>query len=204
MILVILVCLVLKIFVSIRVIRGPKNSMNHQELTFREEVTPADIQHVRELIVSSGFFTAAEADVAAELVEERLAKGIKSGYYFLFAEQAGRVVGYTCFGPIACTIASYDLFWIAVHNDCRGKGIGKELLRRSEACMAALGGARVYIETASRGQYEPTRQFYLTGGYREEAVLQDFYAPGDSKVVYVKVLELQESNISKNPERTGK
>ena len=134
--------------------------MQNRALTFREQVTPDDIEHVRELIDSSGFFSAVEADVAAELVEERLAKGLKSGYYFLFAEQDHKVIGYTCFGPIACTIASYDLFWIAVHNDFRGQGIGKELVRRSEDIIAALGGTRVYIETASRGQYGPTRQFH--------------------------------------------
>ena len=162
--------------------------MEKKELIFREQVTPDDIQHVRDLIDVSGFFSAAEADVAAELVEERLAKGVKSGYYFLFAEQDHQVIGYTCFGPIACTLASYDLFWIAVHNDFRGQGLGKELVRRSEDIIASLGGTRVYIETASRGQYEPTRQFYLNCGYQEEAILQDFYAPGDSKVIYVKVI----------------
>jgi ribosomal protein S18 acetylase RimI-like enzyme len=123
-----------------------------------------------------------------ELIEERLVKGLRSGYHFLFAEQNGQVLGYTCFGPIACTIASYNFYWIVVHNNARGRGIGKELLRRSEEIIAAQGGERLYIETASRDQYNPTRRFYFDCGYRKEALLEDFYAPGDGKVIYVKVL----------------
>lgn len=130
----------------------------------------------------------AEIDVAVELVEERLSKGESSGYYFVFAEQGGRVVGYTCFGPIPCTIASFDLYWIAVHDSCRGQGVGKALMRKSEESIAAMGGTRVYIETSSRAQYVPTRQFYFACGYQEAAILADFYAPGDGKVIYLKVL----------------
>lgn len=165
--------------------------MDSMSIIYREQVTADDMQHVRAIIESSGFFTADEADVAVELVHERLAKGISSGYYFLFAEQGGKVVGYSCFGPIACTISSHDLFWIAVHNDVRGQGIGKSLLQKSEEKIAQIGGTRIYVETASREQYTPTRAFYLGCAYREEARLEDFYAPGDDKVVYVKVVSPQ-------------
>ena len=157
-------------------------------LTFRQEVLQSDPRHVRELTTSTGFFADAEIDVAVELVEERLSKGESSGYYFVFAEQGGRVVGYACFGPIPCTVASYDLYWIAVHESRRGQGVGKALMRKSEELIAAMGGTRVYIETASRAQYVPTREFYFACGYQQAALFEDFYAPGDGKVVYLKVL----------------
>ena len=48
---------------------------------------------------------------------------------------------------------------------------------------------QVYIETSNREQYAPTRGFYLRCGYRQEALLKDFYAVGDDKVIYGKVLE---------------
>ncbi|GAK58202.1 hypothetical protein U27_05175 [Candidatus Vecturithrix granuli] len=162
--------------------------MKTDTLIFREDVFPTDVGHVRDIVASTGFFFEAEIEVAVELVQDRLTRGLASEYYFVFAEQDGKVLGYTCFGPIACTLASYDLYWIAVHHDARGKGIGKQLLAQSEKCIAARGGQRVYIETASREQYEPTRKFYLSCGYREEAILEDFYAPGDGKVIYVKAL----------------
>ncbi|MEW6381468.1 MAG: GNAT family N-acetyltransferase [bacterium] len=163
--------------------------MDFSTITYRDTVEPGDRENVRRIIESSGFFFPDEIDVAVELVDERLAKGIRSGYYFLFAEQGQRVLGYSCFGPIACTVASYDIFWIAVHNDFRGLGLGKRLLARSEQMIGSLKGERIYVETSSRQIYEPTRIFYQHCGYQEEAILKDFYASGDDKVIYVKKIQ---------------
>ena len=44
------------------------------------------------------------------------------------------------------------------------------------------------MDTSQRTEYASTRAFYESCGYLQEAVLRDFYAPGDGKVVYCKVL----------------
>jgi ribosomal protein S18 acetylase RimI-like enzyme len=160
----------------------------NDDLTFRETLNPPDTEHVRAIVQSTGFFSPAEVEIAVELAIERLVKGLDSGYHFLFAEQNNRVVGYSCFGPIPGAQASIDLYWIAVHNDFRGAGIGKKLMVESERAIKRMGGRRIYVETSSRAQYQPTRAFYLACGYKQEALLEDFYAPGDSKVIYVKVI----------------
>ena len=157
-------------------------------LSYRQDVRPMDRDSVREIVRSSGFFSSEEISIALELVEERLEKGEKSGYFFLFASQAGRVCGYSCFGPIAGSLYSYDLYWIAVHDSLRRRGIGKDLLSKSETIIRERGGKQVYIETSSRLQYETTLAFYLDNGYRKDAFLENFYAPGDSKIILVKVL----------------
>jgi D-alanine-D-alanine ligase len=162
--------------------------MSGASITLRERVDPSDRQTVRSILESSGFFYPAEVDVAVELVAERLAKGEASGYFFLFAEGPQGTAGYACFGPIACTQTSYDLYWIGVRQDQRRRGLGRRLLAASEEAIRQKGGRRVYVETSSRDLYEPTRQFYLRCGYRVEAVLEEFYGPGDGKVVFVKVL----------------
>lgn len=155
---------------------------------FREEVRPGDAAAVRDIVASTGFFHDHEIAVAVELVAERLQKGLESGYRFLFAERGGRTLGYSCYGEIACTSGSYDLYWIAVHEDCRRLGIGRLLLGRTEARIAGLGGRAVWVETSGQAKYLPTRRFYLGSGYSEAAVLKDFYDAGDDKVVYVKRL----------------
>jgi D-alanine-D-alanine ligase len=159
-------------------------------IAFRHEATLDDCRIVREIVASTGFFSVVEIEVAVELVEDRLAKGDASGYYFVFAECDGQTLGYACYGPIALTAASYDLFWIAVGQAHQGQKIGKILLEKSEELIRAAGGRQVYIETSNRGQYASTRGFYLRCGYREAAVLKDFYDLGDDKVIYEKVLEL--------------
>lgn len=157
-------------------------------LTFREQVRPGDAGVVREIVASSGYFHDHEIGVAVELVEERLQRGPESGYLFLFAERQGRVLGYACYGEIACTRGSYDLYWIAVRQDCRGQGIGGRLLRAAEERIAAAGGRAIWVETSGRPQYQPTRDFYLRCGYAQEALMRDFYDEGDDKVLYVKRL----------------
>ena len=160
----------------------------HQFLTmFRYEATPSDRQLVRTIVNSSKFFTPAEVEVAVQLVDERLAKGPASGYRFIFAERRGQTCGYACFGPIAATQASYDLYWIVVDRLHQRQGIGQALLDEVERLIQREGGHRVYVDTSNRDEYTPTRTFYERCGYRAEAVLSDFYAPGDSKVIYVKV-----------------
>jgi D-alanine-D-alanine ligase len=155
---------------------------------YRENVTPADREAVGRLVRATGFFSEEEAGIAEELVDERLAKGEASGYLFLFAEEGGRLLGYTCFGPIPGSVHSYDLYWIAVDPDERGKGLGKKLMAESERIMAGRGGKRVYADTSSRPQYEPTRSFYHSCGYLQATVLADFYAPADGKTIFVKTL----------------
>ena len=162
--------------------------MSTTTIAFRSSVSEKDLAAVRQMAESTGFFYPEEVDTAVELVDDRLLKGPKCGYHFLFAEQDGRTVGYTSFGPIACTKESFDLYWIVVAGDYRGKGLGTRLLAQSEDSIYALGGRRVYIETSARPLYEPTRAFYIARGYSVVAEMEDFYAPGDAKVVYVKVL----------------
>lgn len=156
--------------------------------TFRTELRPGDEEAVRSIVASTGFFHDEEIDIAVELVQERRAKGDASGYHFLFLEQGGRVVGYACWGPIPATRSSHDLYWIAVEAGARGRGLGRRMMAATERAIAAAGGTRIYVDTSSRPQYEPTRAFYLACGYEVAADLADFYAPGDGKVIFLKVV----------------
>jgi acetoin utilization deacetylase AcuC-like enzyme/GNAT superfamily N-acetyltransferase len=157
-------------------------------VVFRYELQPLDPERIRRLTEITGFFTPAEVKVAVELANERLTKGLPSGYHFIMAEHYGRLAGYACYGPIACTASSYDVYWIAVHPDYQGKGLGRRILKESERLISESGGTRIYVETSQRVQYASTRAFYESCGYRLESVLTDFYAPGDGKVVYCKSL----------------
>jgi GNAT superfamily N-acetyltransferase len=156
---------------------------------FRSEPRSSDVEAVRRIVSSTGFFYGHEVAVAVELVEERLSKGEASGYWFIFADDAaGRTVGYACYGPVPCTVGSYDLYWIAVEEGQRGGGVGRRLMAEVELRTGAAGGRRIYIETSSRPLYAPTRGFYERCGYVEEARLAEFYGEGDDKIVYSKAL----------------
>jgi len=157
-----------------------------QPVDLREAVSEDDPKRIRRLVEVTGMFSKQEIEMAQELVKERLAKGSQSGYDFLIAEHYGRLIGYTCYGPIPCTQGSYDLYWIAVHPDYHRRGLGRRLIEETERRIRKTGGSRIYVDTSQRAQYASTRVFYENCGYRLEGVLKDFYAPGDGKVIYCK------------------
>jgi len=157
-----------------------------QEVQLRTEPTTRDEAQVREIVSSTGLFRANEVDVAAELVRTRLRDGLASGYEFVFAEHDGDVLGYACYGLNTVTLASCDLYWIAVRPNLQGRGIGRQLLAEVEQRVAEAGGRQIYIETSHRADYAATRIFYERCGYALEGVIRDYYAPGDDRAIYVR------------------
>lgn len=157
-------------------------------IVYRRTLHPGDREAVGRLVRATGFFSEEEAAIAEELIDEGMAKGEASGYLFLFAEEEGQLLGYACFGPIPGSAHSFDLYWIAVAPAAQGRGLGRKLLAESELLMAGQGAKRVYVDTSSRAQYEPTCAFYRSCGYTQEALLRDFYAAGDGKAIFVKIL----------------
>ena len=171
-----------------RPFRGDADVMAIDTTVFRDEPRPDDVRAVRELVAGTGLFRPGEVDVAAELVDERLAKGGASGYHFFLADRDARLAGYVCYGPIPCTVGSYDLYWIAVDRKFQGRGLGLRLMAMAEEAIRDRGGRSVYVETGGKELYRPTRSFYVRAGYSKEAELSDFYEPGDAKVVFRKIL----------------
>ena len=115
-----------------------------------------------------------------------MARGAASGYEFLIAQIGDRVAGYAWYGPIAGSDVSQDLYWIAVSPEWRGRGIGAFIMRKVEDAVRAQGARQIYADTSSSAKYAETRRFYLSQGFRQQALLPDFYRPGDGKVIFTK------------------
>jgi ribosomal protein S18 acetylase RimI-like enzyme len=177
--------------------KGLETKKTQHELHMRDDVCDNDRETIRSLARSTGVFREEEVTIACELLDERLTKGYSSGYYFLFAEIGKKVVGFTIFGPIPFTEESYDIYWIVVDKLFHGQKIGSSLLQATESKIKMLGGKRVYIETSSTESYKPTRYFYRSRGYKKEAVLNNFYREGDSKVIFLKIIETSK-NINRS------
>ena len=115
-----------------------------------------------------------------------LRQGDASGYVFLIYKNGDHPLGYACFGPHPLTEGTFDLYWIAVDPEARGQGIGHALLARVEDEVRARGGRMLVVETSGTPAYAPARRLYESCGYRYEAVVHDFYAPGDDLIVFGK------------------
>jgi len=155
-------------------------------ITFRTTPEKRDIKRVMEIVESTKFFYDHEVEIAAELVAERLAQGESTGYFFVFAEVDGVTAAYACYGPITMSKTCFDLYWIATHNDFRGKGIGRQLLEETYKHARNMGCKIIIAETSGLEHYAPTRAFYISNKFDLEATLKNFYDEGDDKLFYTK------------------
>lgn len=152
----------------------------------------SDREGIARLLRATRFFRDNEVEIAIEVLDEAIEKGADGHYRSYTALRGERPAGWVAFGPTPCTSGTWDLYWIAVSPDEQGTGVGAALMAHAERMIAESSGRLVIVETAGREIYEPTRRFYLKLAYAEASRLKDFYAPGDDKVTYTKVLDRRE------------
>jgi GNAT superfamily N-acetyltransferase len=91
----------------------------------------------------------------------------------LVAEADGERVGFVIWGEpeFHREPGVVELYWIGVHRDWRGKGIGKALLRVMEEKLKKDGVQAVELWTVADSEFYPpytdTRAFYRAMGYRD-------------------------------------
>ncbi|HYL04623.1 MAG TPA: GNAT family N-acetyltransferase [Thermoanaerobaculia bacterium] len=161
-----------------------------------------DRARILELVTATGNFTAAEIDIAMEVVDEALADpAFPRGDYRAYAaeDDGGKVAGYECHGPTPLTEGTYDLYWIAVDPACQGAGFGRALLAFAEADVRATGGRLLLIETSSQESYGATIRFYEKSGYPLAARIKGYYRPGDDKLIFAKELTAGDSLAAPAP-----
>lgn len=151
-------------------------------------VEKRDRDQLHDIVRHAGNFSDEEVATAMELIDESLATRNEGDYSTFVVEDDGVVRGFTCFGPTPLTLGTFDLYWIAVDRNTRGKRFGQQLLHFAEVEVVRRGGRLLVIETSSLPEYESSRRFYRRAGYPEAARLRNFYKPGDDKVIYAKEL----------------
>jgi len=150
-------------------------------------LTSPDKEKILALLSQRGTFNQDEIRVAIELLEEKLGHPQREDYeIFCALDGTDDLVGYICFGPIPMTEGCYDLYWIVVDERRSREGIGQKLLTFMEGFVVGKRARRVYLDTSSTPPYEPARSFYVKHGYGLVSVLEDFYRPGDDKMIYMK------------------
>ncbi len=148
---------------------------------------PADLPRVRAIVDATGIFRPEEVEIAVEVFGDA-ARAPGKDYYALGAYEEDRLIGFACYGPTPCTVATWDLYWIAVDPAAQRLGVGRRLMAACEDAVSRGGGRVIVVETASRPDYGPTRAFYAALGYTPSARIPHYYAPQDDLVMFVKYL----------------
>jgi len=157
--------------------------------TISKGIMPEDRKSVEDILRSTGYFYEFEIQTALEIADETISIGVdRSGYHWMKIIDEDGLIAFANYGKNAFSTHSWDLYWIAVHQNSRNKKLGSVLLKAIEDDIREMGGKILWIETSGRPLYKSTESFYMKNGYQLQASLTDFYGPGDPKQIYSKVL----------------
>ena len=147
-------------------------------------ITQADIPHLKAVLDSIELFPSeALENMAAAYFSDPDTEEI----WFTATEQDIPIaIGYCA--PEKFTEGTYNLYAIGVRADIQGKGIGRRMMAYLEETLKQRGNRILIVETSGTEDFKLTRRFYAQLGYSREAVIRDFWAEGDDKVIYWKKL----------------
>jgi ribosomal protein S18 acetylase RimI-like enzyme len=151
--------------------------------------TPQETDLLIEITAATGLFKPIEIQALREVFDDYFAVNHREGHISISCEEDGRALGFAYYAPAPMTDRTWYLYWIVVKKDVQARGIGSRMLAHVEHDIRTNRQGRVlFVETGSLPHYELTRQFYRKNGYEQHALLKDFYAAGDSMVVFRKAL----------------
>ena len=121
--------------------------------------------------------------------------GTTDGDQWLVSSPESRAAAIAYYAPERMTDGTWNLYLLAVHPQHQGQGLGAALVRQVEQDLLHAGARVLLIETSGVPDFAGQRAFYARLGYGEEARIREFYAPGDDKIVYWKLLQRAEPSL---------
>ena len=132
---------------------------------------------------------------ATELFPPQMLEGMLAAYLagdpdhqWMVAHRNATPLGF-CFAEAeALTEGTWNMRALGVHPDHQRAGAGRALVAALEGALHAKGQRLLIVDTASGPDLAPARAFYAAIGYAAEARIRDFWAAGEDKVTFRKVL----------------
>jgi len=146
-----------------------------------------DVDAIRSIIRATEMFSEEEIAIAYELLDIYVNDPHQRDYemYTCVADDPKEnVAGYICFGPTPATVATYDLYWIAVDPAQQHQGVGTLLVQFAAEKLKSNNGRLLIAETSSTPKYSKTRAFYERRGFQKLAHIKEYYKPDDDLIIY--------------------
>lgn len=144
-----------------------------------------DQQALMAIAKAINLFTPPELEALGEMLAGYF-EGDSDSFWITYDDGEPRGVAYCA--PEVYADGVWNLYFIAVHPDYQGQGIGGKMLRYVEKMLAERGDRLLLVETSGLPDFEKTREFYRKNGYEEEARIRDYYKEGDDKIIFRKAL----------------
>ncbi len=100
----------------------------------------------------------------------------------------GEPVGVAYCAPEPVTDGTWNLLMLWTRHDRNGQGHGSALISRVEEILVERGVRLLIVETSGLPDFENAQAFYSKCGFAQEARIKNFFAAGDDKIVYTKLL----------------
>ncbi|HAZ47169.1 MAG TPA: GNAT family N-acetyltransferase [Cyanobacteria bacterium UBA11369] len=150
--------------------------------------TPDDSAALIALAVAAEMFPANETAALGKVLADYFGGKLDDGHVWVTDEEEGEPCGVAYYAPDLMADRTWYLYMIAVHPNYQRRGRGTALIQHVENALRSRGERLLLVETSGLPKYARARAFYTKCGFEPEARIRDFYAPGDDKVVFRKVL----------------
>lgn len=144
-----------------------------------------DLEALLEIVRNSGQFDENGLAHVEETLNDYLAG--ESEDLWLTADD-GEPVGVAYCAPEPVTDGTWNLLMLWTRRDREGQGHGSALVNHVEKILIERGVRLLIVETSGLPDFAPARAFYDKCGFTNEALIKNFFAAGDDKIVYTKSL----------------
>lgn len=144
----------------------------------------ADLADVKSIVDANQMFP-------SEFLDEMTAEffsGESMEKWFVIENDDKKVIGVAFCSPERMTEGTWNLLMIAVRPNAQGRGVGKQLMNHAEELVRSLDARILLVETSGLPEYQRTRDFYPKCGYSQVALIPEYYAKGDDKIIFMKSL----------------
>ncbi len=144
--------------------------------------TRADLPDIRQILADTELFP---IDMLEGMIEPCFSDP-ECDEKWLVLDPGDGAIGFAYCRPEPLTDGVWNLLAIGLRTAHQGRGFGTQLVRAVEENL--VGGRILIVETSGLEAFMATRAFYAKLGYDLEATIRDYWADGDDKVIFRKLL----------------
>lgn len=148
-------------------------------------ITKGDISDIKQVLDTIELFPSEMLD---DMISDYLNNPETEEIWFTETKN-GKPISLGSCAPEQLTEGTYNLYAIGVRSDIQSKGIGSRMMTFIENHLKTNGHRILIVDTSGTDDFKLTRKFYEKLGYKNEAVIRDFWKDGDDKVTYWKKLK---------------
>ncbi len=153
------------------------------------ETTNTDSDALLAIVKSSGQF---DENALAHVKETLTGYLAGESEDLWFTADDGEPIEVAYCAPEPVTDGTWNLLMLWTRHDRNGQGHGSALVSRVEQVLTERDARLLIVETSGLPDFEDARNFYSKCGFTQEARIKNFFAAGDDKIIYTKLLQTNE------------